>query len=164
MDSDLPPVSETLLIGDIRRSLRSSKDIAEYAPCVVKADGTIAGLLSLSKLVTAKEGTRVSKIMTTDFNSILDRSSLQSVAALAEWNRFDALPVINRKGKFIGMLTQKNLTKGLSVSTGGGPSDSTDSILEDCVNAYTSTLSWLVQAAISSPIDPMTHQKAANDR
>ena len=164
MDSDNPPVSETSLIGDIRRSLRTYKGVIDYAPCVVKADGTIAGLLSLLKLATAKDGTMVSKVMATDFNPILDRDSLQSVAALADWNRFDALPVINRKGKFIGMLTHKNLNKGLSYSTGGGPSDSANSIMSDCVNAYTSTLSWLVQAAISPSIDHMTNKKITNDR
>ena len=164
MDSDIPPISETFLIGDIRRSLRSSKDVVEYAPCVVKADGTIAGLLSLSKLVTAKEGTRVSKIMTTDFKSVLDHDSLQSAASLADWDRFDALPITNRKGIFIGMLTQRNLKKGLSFSTGEGSSNQTDAILEDCVNAYTSALSWLVQAVISSPIDPITNKKVTNDR
>lgn len=163
MDSDNPPVAETFLIGDIRRALRGSKSVAEYAPCVIKADGTIAGLLSLSKLAAAKEGSMVSKIMTTDFKPILERDSLQPAASLPDWDRFDALPVTNRKGIFVGMLTQKNLNKGLSFST-GGETNPTDSVLEDCVNAYTSTLSWLVQAVISSPVDPIINRKAANDR
>jgi len=164
IDSDNPPVPETALVGDIRRSLRSSKDVIEYAPCVIKVDGTIAGLLSLSRLATAKDGSKVSKIMATDFKPILDRDSLQSAASLPDWNRFDALPATNRRGKFIGMLTQKNLNKGLFFSTGDGSSKSTDDILEDCFNAYTSTLSWLVQAVISSPIDPIINKKVANDR
>ena len=164
MDSDNPPVSENILVADIRRSLRSSKEVVDYAPCVVKSDGTIAGLLSLSKLATAKEGSKVSKIMTIDFRSVLDHDSLQSAASLNDWNRFDALPVTNRKGKFVGMLTQKNLNKGLSFSTGDGSSNKTDAILDDCVNAYTSTLSWLVQAVLSSSIDPITNKKVANDR
>ena len=164
MDVDNPSVPETALVGDIRRSLRSSKSVMDYAPCVVKTDGTIAGLLSLSKLVTAKDGGKVSKMMTTDFKSIFDRDSLQAVSSLTEWNRFDALPVVNRRGKLVGMLTQKNLDKGLSFTTGGSSSNQVDSIVEDCVNAYTSTLSWLVQAIVSAPIDPITKEKAANDR
>ena len=164
MDFDNSPVLETTSVGDIRRSLRHSENAVDYAPCVVKTDGTIAGLLSLLKLATAKEGSKVSKIMTTDFRSIYDRDSLQSVASLDDWNRFDALPVINRRGKFVGMLTQKNLTKGLNYSTGGDSMHHTDSIVEDCVNAYTSTLSWLVRAVVSSPIDPVNIEKAANDR
>ncbi|MDH3257471.1 MAG: CBS domain-containing protein [Nitrospinota bacterium] len=164
MDSDNPPVSETTLVGDIRRTLRNSKDVIDHAPCVVKADGTVAGLLSLLQLATAKEGNMVSKIMATDFNSILDRDSLQSAVALPDWIRFDALPVINQKGKYLGMLTQKNLDKGISLSTGGGASDPTDSILAECVNAYTSTLSWLVQAAIAPPVDPNTIEKTSNVR
>lgn len=163
MDSDLPPVAEALLVGDIRRSLRNSKDAIDYSPCVVKADGTIAGLLSLVKLATAKDGSMVSKIMATDFNSVLDRDSLQSVASLTDWDRFDALPVINRRGKFVGMLTKKILNKGLSFSTGGGPSESTDSILTDFVNAYISILSRLVQAILSSATDPITTKRIAND-
>jgi CBS-domain-containing membrane protein len=75
------------------------------------------------------------------------------VASLTDWHRFDALPVTNRKGKFVGMLTHHNLEKGLSFSTGDQGSDPIDSVLADCVSAYTSTLSWLVQTALPSSID-----------
>ncbi len=164
LDSDNPAVPETFLVGDIRRSYRSSKDVPEYAPCVIKADGNIAGLLSLASLATAKDGTKVSKIMVTDFKSILVRDTLQSAASLTDWNRFDALPVTNRAGKYVGMLTHKNLHNGLSFSTGGDSSNPADSVLEDCVNAYTSTLSWLVQAALSSNINPIINKGVADDR
>ena len=164
MDSDSPAVPETSLVGDIRRSFRSSKNFPEYGPCVVKADGTIAGLLTLASLAAAKDGGKVSKIMTMDFKSILDRDSLQSAASLTDWNRFDALPVTSRSGKFVGMLTHKNLHNGLSFSTGEDSSKAADSVLEDCVTAYTSTLSWLVQTALSSPSDPITNKRVADDR
>ncbi|NIR57623.1 MAG: magnesium transporter, partial [Nitrospinaceae bacterium] len=153
-DSDNPPIPETTLVGDLRRLLRKSKKVVEYSPCVIKEDGSIAGVLHLSKLAVAKEGTPVSKIMDTVFKSVSDRDSLQSVASLPDWNRFDALPVMNRRDKFVGMLTHKNLLKGLSVETGKVSDATADSILTECISAYTSTLSWLVQSVLPSSDDP----------
>lgn len=159
IDSDNPPIPESTMVADLRRSIRSAGKVMEYAPCVVKADGTIAGLLSLSRLATAKEGSKVSKIMATVFRTLSVRDSLQSAAALPDWDLFNALPVTNRKGKYIGMLTQKHLMRGLSVSTGDGSTSPTDSILTECINAYASTLSWLVQTALSPSMDTISQPK-----
>ena len=159
MDSEIPPVTEKVLVVDIRKALRTKRKNVEYAPCVVKADGTIAGLLGLSRLAAAKGGTKISKLMDIHFQSIFDQDTLQSVAALTDWDRFDALPVKNRKGKYMGMLTQKNLLKGLSASMEGEIPQATDSILTECIHAYTSTLSWLVQAALATSTDSPLHPK-----
>lgn len=153
MDSDTPAVSETTLVGEIRKTLRLSKKAIEYAPCVVNPDGTVIGLLSLARLITAKESIPVASILERDFKTISDRSTLQSVSSLPYWNNYEALPIVDKSNKFIGMLTLKGLNKALSVVKGGLASDQVDSVLMNGVDAYVSTLSWLVKSAIASPID-----------
>lgn len=153
MDSDTPAVSETTLVGEIRKTLRLSKKAIDFAPCVVNPDGTVIGLLSLARLITAKESIPVSSILERDFKAISDRSTLQSVSSLPYWNNYEALPIVDKSNKFIGMLTLKSLNKALTVVKGGLASDQVESVLMDGVNAYVSTLSWLVKSAVASPID-----------
>lgn len=150
MDLEKASVNENALVGDIRRSFRISRNMMEYAPCVVRSNGTIAGLISLSRMATAKDSSKVSKIITVDFVSIPVHDSLQSVISLDAWNHFDALPVINPNERFAGMLTLKNLKRGLSLSTGSESSHPADSILADSINAYISALTWLATSAFSS--------------
>ena len=151
MDSEIPAVPETTLVGEIRKSFRLAKKVIEYAPCVVNSDGTVLGLLSLARLITAKESIPVAKILERDFRVISDRVALQSISSLSHWNNFEALPVVNKKNKFVGMLTLKNLNKALALIKGDRSSEQMDSVLMDGVNAYVSTLSWLVQSVAASP-------------
>ena len=153
MDSDTPAVAETTLVGEIRKTLRLSKKAIEYAPCVVNPDGTVIGLLSLARLITAKESIPVASILERDFKAISDRSTLQSVSSLPYWNNYEALPVVDRKNRFIGMLTLKSLNKALAIIKGSLASDQMDSVLMNGVDAYVSTLSWLVKSAVALPID-----------
>ena len=61
MDTKIPAVSETTLVGEIRKNFRLSKTEIEYAPCVVSPDGTVTGLLDLARLITAKDSIPVGK-------------------------------------------------------------------------------------------------------
>jgi len=165
MDSDTPAVSETTLTGEIRKSLRLSKTAIEYAPCVVSPDGTVTGLLSLARLITAKDSIPVSKVMDRDFKKISDRATVRSISSLPHWDYFEALPVVDRRNKFIGMLPLKSLKKALAVTKGDFASDQIDSALMDGVNAYTSTLAWLVQSMTGASADSFPDSKESqNDR
>jgi len=159
MDSDIPAVPKTTLVGDIRKSFRLAKKVIEYAPCVVNPDGTVIGLLSLARLITAKESVPVTNILERDFKAISDRATLQSISFLPHWNNYEALPVVDRNSKFIGMLTLKSLNKALTVVKGHPASDQVDSVFMDGVNAYVSTLSWLVKSVAASSIDSSAEKR-----
>lgn len=165
MHSDNPAVSETTLVGEIRKSLRLSKKAIEYAPCVVGPDGSVIGLLSLARLITSKDSIPVSNILERDFKALSARATVRSVSSLPQWDYFESLPVVDRKNKFIGMLTLKSLKKALAVVKGDSTSEQMDSVLMDSVNAYVSTLAWLVQSVTASPVDSFTASKESkNDR
>lgn len=157
MDSEIPAVSETTLVGEIRKSLRRSKKVIEHAPCVVNPDGTLIGLLRIARLITAKDSIPVSKILERDFKSISDRATVQSVSSWPQWDHFEALPVVNQKNKFIGMLTHNSLKKALAMIKGDFSSDQIDSVLMDGVDSYISALAWLVKSMIAFPVDSFTN-------
>lgn len=162
MDSDTPAVSETTLVGDIRKSFRLSKKAVEYAPCVVRSDGTVVGLLSLARLITAKESIPVAKILERDFKAISERVTIQSVSSLPHWNSFEALPIVNKNNKFVGMLTLKSLNKALVMVNGNQDSEKMDSVLMDGISAYISTLSWLVQSVAVPSVDSSKDLREVN--
>ncbi len=104
------------------------------------------------------------KILERDFKVISDRVTLQSIFSLPHWNNFEALPVVNRKNKFVGMLTLKSLNKALALVKGDRSSEQMDSVLMNGVNAYVSTLSWLVQAVAASDASSKDLREANHDR
>lgn len=146
MDSDGPAIPEVSTMGELRRSLRSSRKTIEYGPCVVKPDGSIAGVLTLARLINAKDSLSVSKLLTANIRPVSDHDSLQTAALSPDWDQVKALPVTNLKGDFVGMLSQNSLNKGLSTSNGGVIPVTNDSVLADGVGAYLSAVSWLAQA------------------
>ncbi len=109
--------------------------------------------------MTSKDSIPVSKIFEQDFKVISDRATLQSISSLPYWDRFEVLPVVNRKNKFVGMLTLKSLKRALAMVKGDFTSEQIDSVLMDGVDAYVSTLAWLVQSATASNTDSFSDSK-----
>jgi magnesium transporter len=153
MDSDMFSVSETALVGEVRKAIRLSKTEPEYSVYVIRSDGTVLGLLTLSRLIVAKDSIPVTKIIDRDFKVILDTVTMRSVYSLPHWDDFEALPVVNRKDKFVGMLSHKNLKKAFESVEGDSTLTNVDSVLIDGIEAYISTLKWLVQSITTSTVD-----------
>ena len=131
MDSDNPGLLPDTLVGEIRKSIRISKKEIECAPCVVGPDGTVIGILSQAKLISAKDSNSVSSIMERDFKTISERTTIHWAHSQSDWKNFDALPVVDRKQKFVGMLTLKNLNKALVIVKGDSSEKGMDSVLMD---------------------------------
>ncbi len=145
MDSDCPTLQEGGTVGAARSSLRNSGKPIDHSLCVLKADGTVAGLLRLSKLVVARNKTDLARILTVDLKPVMDQASLQTIASYLNWENFDALAVTNRKGSYLGILSRTNLEKGLEFIQENYTPVNTDSIVLDVVKTYATTLSGLVQ-------------------
>ncbi len=159
MDSENPAITEATLVGEFKKYLRNSKKEIEYPPCVIRQGGAVAGVLNLTRLITAKDSIPISSILERGLYEVSDRSTVQSVARLPYWDRYDALPVVDGEKKFLGMLTRKNLDKGLSVARGGRSAEEMDSVLMGGVEAYVSTLSWLVQSMATPSADISSARK-----
>jgi len=165
MDSDMFSVSETALVGEVRKAIRLSKTEPEYSLYVIRSDGTVLGLLTLSRLIVAKDSIPVTRIIDRDFKVILDSATMRSVYTLPHWDDFEALPVVNRKDKFVGMLPHKNLKKAFESVEGDTASNNVDSVLIDGIDAYISTLKWLIQSITTSTVDtPRRSKESSHDR
>lgn len=165
MDFENPAITENMLVGEFKKSLRKSKKEIDYPPCVVRQSGVVAGVLNLTRLITARDSSPVSNIMERGLYEISDRSTVQSVARLPYWDRHDALPVVDGENKFLGMLTRKNLDKALSAVTNSRSAEAMDSVLMGGVEAYISTLSWLVQSMAAPSADiPSTRKQGSHGR
>jgi len=159
MDSEMFSVSETALVGEVRKAIRLSKREPEYSLYVIRSDGTVLGLLTLSRLIVAKDSIPVTRIIDRDFKAILDSATMRSVYSLPHWDDFEALPVVNRKEKFVGMLPHKNLKKAFESVEGDTASTDVDSVLIDGIDAYISTLKWLIQSIATSTVDTSSSSK-----
>ncbi|QPJ64144.1 MAG: magnesium transporter [Candidatus Nitrohelix vancouverensis] len=122
MDAFPIEIGETLSVGDTRRWLRQQERDLENGLFVIGAQGGVTGMIGLSQLALARNNLPVGKLMTTEFNCIQDRADLQSVRDLDDWERFDALPVVNHNQQFVGALTWRNLDKALSINGSGANS------------------------------------------
>ncbi len=165
MDSEIPAVTETTLVEQIRKTFRLAQKEIDYAPCVVDSHGTVIGTLHITKLIATKDSSPVSKIMERDFITLSDRATIRSVAPSPYWDRFEALPVVDGKSRFVGMLTLNNLNRAMAVSGDKTDSEQIDSVFMDGINAYISALKWLVGSATgASPDDSTTSKESRHDR
>ncbi len=165
MDSEIPAVTETTLVEQIRKTFRLAKKEIDYAPCVVDSHGLVIGTLHIAKLITTKDSTPVSRIMERDFITLSDRATIQSVAPSPYWDRFEALPVVDGKSKFVGMLTLNNLNRAMAISGEKTDSEQMDSVFMDGIKAYISALKWLVGSVTgASPDSSTTHKESKYDR
>ena len=126
MDASPIEIGETLTVEDARRSLRRQNRVFEYDLFVVDFQGTVTGMVPLSRLALAKSSDTISKLMTKEFKRIQDRDNLESVRNLEEWDRHIALPVINHRQQLVGVLLRRSLDKALSLR---GPNAATGEVM-----------------------------------
>jgi len=81
--------------------------------CVVDREGSLHGLLHVTRLLRAGPETPVTALMHKHPHVIAGRTSLASAANHGGWISTDILPVINRNHKLVGMLRHVDLRRGL---------------------------------------------------
>lgn len=118
MDAFPIEIGETLNVEDTRRWLRQQNRNLDYDFFVVGPQGTVVGMVTLSRLALAKNNVPIVSLMTTEFKRIRDRDNLESVRNLEDWDHYTALPVVNHNQQLVGALTRRSLEKALAL---GGP-------------------------------------------
>ncbi|ADT85019.1 IMP dehydrogenase [Thermococcus barophilus] len=71
-------------------------------------DGKVVGIVS-KKDIAAKEGQKVKDIMTKEVITVEEDISVEEAMKIMVKNRIDRLPVVNKKGKLIGLITMSDL-------------------------------------------------------
>ncbi|WP_324735190.1 IMP dehydrogenase [Thermococcus sp. SY098] len=71
-------------------------------------DGKVVGIVSKKDIAT-KEGQRVKDIMTKEVITVEEDISVEEAMKIMVENRIDRLPVVNKKGRLIGLITMSDL-------------------------------------------------------
>lgn len=71
-------------------------------------DGRVVGIVSKKDIAT-KEGQKVSDIMTEEVITVEEEISVEEAMKIMVENRIDRLPVVNREGRLIGLITMSDL-------------------------------------------------------
>ncbi|WP_457753925.1 IMP dehydrogenase [Thermococcus sp.] len=71
-------------------------------------DGKVVGIVSKKDIAT-KEGQRVRDIMTKEVITVEEDISVEEAMKIMVENRIDRLPVVNKKGRLIGLITMSDL-------------------------------------------------------
>ena len=83
----------------------------------ITENGQLAGVVSMRELLNAEDTAPVSTIMTTDVIMVTTNDSVQSAARKIIDNRFPALPVVDRDGRFDGVVRATDLIDALDEAT-----------------------------------------------
>lgn len=149
MNSQTMGIPENLTVGEARKFIRQSGGRMDYQVYVVNNDRTLEGMIELAALAITKDSLPISKLLIKDIIPLSDRASLDRLKSLPAWERFEALPVINKKGRFLGVLTQSSIDKAFSTNDSSNNSLDLSSVLMDLTKTYVSTLSLLVEGIMS---------------
>jgi CBS domain-containing protein len=80
---------------------------------VVTEDGSIAGIVSEFDLI-ARIGSTVRDVMTREVVSVPDSATLDRVRALLVTQRLKRVPVVNREGRLVGLISRADLVRELA--------------------------------------------------
>ncbi len=113
----MTPEVITVSPGDSMRHLKEVLRVNRISGVPVVGDGELAGVISIEDLIKALENghidATVGERMTTAVQTVFaDESIIQAVNKFARLG-FGRLPVIDRQGKLVGVLTQGDVVRGL---------------------------------------------------
>ncbi len=80
---------------------------------IVDRDRQIKGLIRVADLLRTDTSVLMTSITETEFETIFSRSKLSHVEDEGNWQVYDAIPVINKNGQFLGVLRHVDLQRGL---------------------------------------------------
>ncbi|MBI2621673.1 MAG: magnesium transporter [Candidatus Levybacteria bacterium] len=110
--SKVPTVSSTTTVGEAEKLLSTEKidqyDSVNYI-YILNEKNNLRGIVSIKEIFRNASDTRLSGIMTTDLITVRGHSPQEKAALLAVKNNIKAVPVIDKDGKFLGVITSDTI-------------------------------------------------------
>lgn len=113
LPSDLP-------VGEAQKQLRRSAERAYYYVYVVDRDHRLVGALDIRELMLAQAKDTLQRVMHGNPVRIPASSDLATITMHPGWREFDALPVVDSSGVFMGIVRHRTLRQMTGLGTGPG--------------------------------------------
>jgi len=107
MDPLATAVPEDLVVEQVHRLIRHDPEGVFYYLYVVDREHKLTGVLDLRELMRADTSALVSSIMHTELVTLPAGLDLVTLLRHPGWRDLDALPVVDEKGVFLGMMRQR---------------------------------------------------------
>lgn len=120
----------------------------------------LIGAVPIADLLYRDRSIHLQQIMTRGVHGVSSRAALRSLISIAAWDEFTALPIVGRKGNFLGVLTRESLRRGV-VEENAQPdiSSITGSLTTELFRALLITSSGLLQL-----VSPQDDREVKRDR
>lgn len=152
---------EDITVDEAQRRLRGSPLHLYYYLYILSRDGRLVGVMSVAELMAARPKVTLASVMHTAVVRLDAHTPLATIAALPAWRDFDALPVVDAQGRFVGAIRNKTVRRMART----GPRPMMDTIVE------LSELYWVGLAGMLRSFAPLqtppsledTRQRAEDD-
>lgn len=150
MDTDFITIRPQVTVDAVMRFLRRHEEIPAHTDILMVVDVRyrLIGVVSISELLVAQPGDKVSGLMREDFERVLATDQLDDVARLIESHDLISVPVTNEENKLVGRITIDDIVDHINeradkqlMSMAGLDED--DDLFEPVRPSVMSRLPWL---------------------
>lgn len=111
MTRDVPVVNTTETVGDIEKII--IRDIEDFDTInyiyIIDSQRKLRGVISIKELYKQKNSVLVKDVMTKDFTAVRSSTDQERVVYKALENNIKAVPVIDKTGRFLGVVKSDNI-------------------------------------------------------
>jgi magnesium transporter len=107
MDPMASAIPEDVAVGQVDLLIRHDPEGVFYYLYIVDREHKLTGVVDLRQLMRSDPAAPVNSIMHTDLTTLPAAMDLVTLLRHPGWRDFDALPVVDEKGIFLGMIRQR---------------------------------------------------------
>jgi magnesium transporter len=111
MDVDLLALPHETLVGQAWEQVKATAQRAIYYVYVVQRSRLLVGVLNLKELATAPPDRQLRTVMVTDVVTLPPDLTVPALIAHSGWLDFHALPVIDDRGRFLGVIRHETVRR-----------------------------------------------------
>lgn len=104
-------VPDDLTVAEAQKQLRSSPQHLLTYVYVVSRDRTLVGVLAVAELMAARGSEHLAAVMRHNPVRLDAQADLVTIGAHPAWQDYDALPVVDMTGRFIGAIRHKTIRR-----------------------------------------------------
>jgi magnesium transporter len=111
MDPQILTIAEGTSVGNALQRLRHAHEGVFHYLYVVAQDNELVSVLTLAKALTASQNESIDSLATRKIESLSALATWDSIVAHPAWKRLHSLPVVDARGRFLGVVRYELLRK-----------------------------------------------------